>query len=74
MLLCERVVTETTSEVTAECRKRAQRVRRESFTWKSVQARLKRTRIEIFRPKCTCDVKNAIFDRKNLDFLSIFFF
>ena len=68
MLLCERVVTETTSEVTAECRKRAQRVRRESFTWKSVQARLKRTRIESFRSKCTCDVKDGIFDQICLDF------
>ena len=49
--------------VLVNTQKRAQRVRRESFTWKSVQARLKRTRIESFRPKCTCGVKTGIFDR-----------
>ena len=43
-----RSMAETLRKVTAEYRKRAQRVCRVCFTWKSAQARPKRTRTECF--------------------------
>ena len=42
-------MTETLPKVTVVYRKRAQRVCRVCFTRKTVQAQLKRTRIEVFR-------------------------